>query len=150
VVLLAFSLAATKLPWYVVPAYPGLALLIGGFLDSFGKKKWPYFAITASYLLLLGLIVHSLHWEARYAPDLRPFSLVPLKQSTGIFSLSKNIRPAFIYYLDRPELLTTPEALPKLWQAKSAALLSDAEKKRIFLKGAKELKAANGLVLLEK
>ena len=149
VVVLAFSLAATKLPWYVVPAYPGLALLLGGFLDSFGKKR-PYFALTASYLLLLGLIGHSLHWEARYAPDLRPFSKVQLKQSTGILSLSKTIRPAFIYYLDRPELLTTPEELPEQWQKKSAALLSDVEKKTIFLKGAKELKAANGLVLLEK
>ena len=37
----AFSLAATKLPWYVVPAYPGLALLVGGWLDGVLERQAP-------------------------------------------------------------------------------------------------------------
>lgn len=37
----AFSLAATKLPWYVAPAYPGLALLLGGWLDGWLERESP-------------------------------------------------------------------------------------------------------------
>lgn len=40
-VLAAFSLAATKLPWYVVPMYPGLALLVGAYLDHLMARKAP-------------------------------------------------------------------------------------------------------------
>ena len=55
----AFSVASTKLPSYVTPCYPGIALLIGGFLNDFasGAKipsaRWRR---TASTLGLIALI----------------------------------------------------------------------------------------------
>jgi 4-amino-4-deoxy-L-arabinose transferase-like glycosyltransferase len=51
-VLGAFSLAATKLPWYVVPAYPAIALLIGGFLDRVMADPRPARALGWAWLLL--------------------------------------------------------------------------------------------------
>ncbi|WP_019508093.1 glycosyltransferase family 39 protein [Pleurocapsa sp. PCC 7319] len=43
VYLLAISLMVTKLPWYVIPIYPGLSLLIGASLAAAWKKgKYPY------------------------------------------------------------------------------------------------------------
>lgn len=43
VYLLAISLMATKLPWYVIPIYPGLALLIGSSLEiPWQKQQYPY------------------------------------------------------------------------------------------------------------
>lgn len=39
VYLLATSLMATKLPWYIIPIYPGLSLLIGASLASAWQKK---------------------------------------------------------------------------------------------------------------
>ncbi|MBO9539560.1 glycosyltransferase family 39 protein [bacterium] len=48
-VFVAFSLAATKLPWYVVPMYPGLALLIGGYLDHLLARKVPARALGRAW-----------------------------------------------------------------------------------------------------
>ena len=40
----AVSLMATKLPWYIIPLYPGLALLVGVSLDqSWSKHRFAYF-----------------------------------------------------------------------------------------------------------
>ncbi len=42
VYLLAISLMATKLPWYVIPIYPGLSLFIGASLNTAWQKRSPY------------------------------------------------------------------------------------------------------------
>lgn len=43
--LMTISLMATKLPWYIIPIYPGLSLLIGGGLGRVWQQKLiPYFA----------------------------------------------------------------------------------------------------------
>lgn len=55
VYLLAISLMVTKLPWYVIPIYPGLSLLIGASLTSaWQKTKYPY--QWKIYLSLITLI----------------------------------------------------------------------------------------------
>lgn len=44
VYLLAISLMVTKLPWYIIPLYPGLSLLIGASLaNAIQTKKYPSF-----------------------------------------------------------------------------------------------------------
>ncbi len=44
VYLLAISLMATKLPWYVIPIYPGLSLLIGASLNTaWQRRRYPYY-----------------------------------------------------------------------------------------------------------
>ena len=53
----AFSLAATKLPWYVVPAYPGMALLVGGYLDDLLKRPRTPRVLGWAWLGLGGLLL---------------------------------------------------------------------------------------------
>lgn len=59
--LLAISLMATKLPWYVIPVYPGLSLLLGARLaKSWQSQQAPrHWAIALSILVVIcwGIIV---------------------------------------------------------------------------------------------
>lgn len=56
-----FSVAQTKLPSYVTPCYPGVALLIGGFVAQFtqgttlGSRLWSRLAMVA--LILVGTVL---------------------------------------------------------------------------------------------
>lgn len=60
VYLTLFSFAATKLPSYVTPCYPALALLCSCFLVHFAKQRtiipagWPYFCL--SFVVIVGLV----------------------------------------------------------------------------------------------
>jgi 4-amino-4-deoxy-L-arabinose transferase-like glycosyltransferase len=56
-VLVAFSLAATKLPWYVVPMYPGLALAVGAYLDHLMARKAPAPRLGRAWQILGGLLL---------------------------------------------------------------------------------------------
>lgn len=68
----AFSLAGTKLPSYVTPCYPALALLTGVFLDQWIAKKttvpivWPRFALgvlaAVGVILLVALPLVAQHY----------------------------------------------------------------------------------------
>jgi 4-amino-4-deoxy-L-arabinose transferase-like glycosyltransferase len=210
-VLGAFSLAATKLPWYVVPAYPALALLIGGALDQLtaaprtarllggawallgllvavaapvlafsagpdrayapaalvlglglvlggsllvrGRPSAPWVVAGATVLTLLALIPASLRWEARFAADLRPLAAASRTQvppALGILYPSETTRPAFVYYLDRPEILLSRDDLPRHWEANPAALLTEADWAAMGdrLPGARVAASASGMVLL--
>lgn len=70
--LLAVSLMATKLPWYIIPLYPGLSLLIGASLDRAWKKKIaPYFwRISLSLLSLICWIVSVYYGLISKSPEL--------------------------------------------------------------------------------
>ncbi len=210
-VLGAFSLAATKLPWYVVPAYPAIALLLGGYLDrlidhprssrplawawlalgvaviiggvllagsprpdqayalaalilgiglilgggliAWGRQAGPWVVLGATYFTILALLPASLRWEARFAADLRPLataSHAQVAEGLGILYVSETTRPAFVYYLDRPEVLVTRESLPERWEANPAALLNDADWEAMALRlpGARAVASASGMVLV--
>lgn len=212
-VLGAFSLAATKLPWYVVPAYPAIALLLGAFLErlvvdprSMRPLGWawlllglavtvgggvlglsagpdrgyapaalvlglgllmggtmiarsrgtgPWVVAGATYLTILALIPASLRWEARFAPDLRPLaeaSHTEVADGLGLLYVSETTRPAFVYYLDRFEVLTAREAVPERWEANPAALLSEADWREMAsrLPGARAVASASGMILLSR
>ena len=69
VYLLAVSLMATKLPWYIIPIYPGLSLLIGASLDrAWQKNLAPYFwRVSLSLLSLicwLSIIYYGLVYDS--------------------------------------------------------------------------------------
>ena len=49
VYLLAISLMATKLPWYIIPAYPAISFIIGANL----AKIWDNFGVYRNYLLII-------------------------------------------------------------------------------------------------
>ncbi|HEY9900348.1 MAG TPA: glycosyltransferase family 39 protein [Pantanalinema sp.] len=56
-VLVAFSMAATKLPWYVVPMYPGLALMVGAYLDHLMARKAPAVGLGRAWQVLGALLL---------------------------------------------------------------------------------------------
>ncbi|MEO0836653.1 MAG: glycosyltransferase family 39 protein [Cyanobacteria bacterium J06642_3] len=63
VYLLTVSVMATKLPWYIIPIYPGLALLVGVSLEqAWSQKNIPaYWRITFSFLAMIcwgGIVYH--------------------------------------------------------------------------------------------
>src|SRR5262249_21071322 len=66
--LLFFTLSGSKLPTYVLPAFPPLALALGYYLSGSGlaATRWPKTVAAASFALLL--VGHSilLPWYARY------------------------------------------------------------------------------------
>jgi 4-amino-4-deoxy-L-arabinose transferase-like glycosyltransferase len=55
VYLLAISLMKTKLPWYVIPLYPGLSLLIGASLSKIWQKKQSayFWQVSLSFITLV-------------------------------------------------------------------------------------------------
>ena len=55
VYLIAISLMVTKLPWYVMPIYPGLSLLIGGGLATAWQKKQCLFSWKISLSILTAI-----------------------------------------------------------------------------------------------
>jgi 4-amino-4-deoxy-L-arabinose transferase-like glycosyltransferase len=69
-----WSLCSTKLPHYVLPAYPPLAILIACFIQAWRERPeafslwWPRLALTSLFVVGLGMII-VLPWAAsRYVP----------------------------------------------------------------------------------
>ncbi len=132
VVVVPFSIVATKLPWYVVPAYPALALLAAGALDALpiqARRPWlPWALVGGTLAILLGFVATTLNWEERYAPDLRPLAHAADRvPGSGILTLARHIRPAFIYYLDHPEIRVDRKQLVARWPEVRAAVLTDPQ-----------------------
>jgi len=62
--LLAISLMATKLPWYVIPLYPGLSLLVGASLSkAWTKNQAPYFWKISFSLLAVICWIGSIYYS---------------------------------------------------------------------------------------
>ena len=70
--LLAVSLMATKLPWYIIPIYPGLSLLVGASLNRvWQKNQAPYFWRVSLSLLSLICWLGSIYYGLVYdSPDI--------------------------------------------------------------------------------
>ena len=117
--LLLFSLAQTKLPWYIILIYPGIALLISGALSELlgGPRTLAACAfVLAVFYFRLPAIVDG-------SPDVKQFAkgvtqIVPSNEAIYVYSQhepeingnvvqhnyrgAQNLRPALIYYLDHP------------------------------------------------
>ena len=72
VYLLAVSLMATKLPWYIIPIYPGLSLLIGASLArAWQKNLAPYFwRICLSLLSLICWLASIYYGSVSDSPEI--------------------------------------------------------------------------------
>jgi len=117
--LLLFSLAQTKLPWYVILIYPGIALLISVALSDLlrGRRALAAcaFALAVFYFRLPAIVDGS--------PDVKQLAkgvtqIVPSKESIYVYREdepgingdvaqhkyleAQNLRPSLIYYLDNP------------------------------------------------
>lgn len=97
-----FSIARTKLPSYITPCYPGVALLVGVFVDRWlhgqtaTRRYWPY--VSLSCLAIVGCIIGvGLPLAAhRYLPGdewLGALGLIPLAVAiVGFWGLRKGRR----------------------------------------------------------
>jgi 4-amino-4-deoxy-L-arabinose transferase-like glycosyltransferase len=78
---LFFSLSQCKLPTYILPALPPLALALGYFLthSRWRGSRWPGRVAGATFVLLAGAHYLALPWYARYrSPMSRPNEVVRL------------------------------------------------------------------------
>ena len=83
--LVAISLMETKLPWYVIPIYPGLSLLMGSSLDRAWKKKlFPHFWRVSLSLVAIICWLASVYYGFFDAASSKDLWLVLLFLSTSI------------------------------------------------------------------
>src|SRR5262249_44198986 len=73
--LLFFTLSGSKLPTYVLPAFPPLALALGYYLSAskLVRSRWPIAAAGAFFVLLLAGHFVVMPWYARYRSPVARF-----------------------------------------------------------------------------
>ncbi|HEY2917968.1 MAG TPA: glycosyltransferase family 39 protein, partial [Candidatus Binatia bacterium] len=138
--LLLFSLAQTKLPWYVILIYPGIALLISGALSELlgGPRTLAAcaFALTVFYFRFPAIVDGS--------PDVKQFAkgvtqIVPSEESIYVYREdepgingdivqhkylgAQNLRPALIYYLNNALVCVDTNNQSVLEQANNAYVI---------------------------
>jgi hypothetical protein len=143
--LLLFSLAQTKLPWYVILIYPGIALLISGAVTELlgGRRTLAAcaFALAVFYFRLPAIVDGS--------PDVKQFAkgvsqmvssheaiYVYREDEPGVNDNSaqhkylgaQNLRPALIYYLNNPLVCMDTDNLSVLEQANQSYVIAHTER----------------------
>lgn len=117
VTLFLYTLMATKLPWYVVPVYPALAIEVGRLLAEVGKHR-PKVRYTSIAALALGIILAFTHllFMQGFQFSNQMAQMAKIAKSSGrsgpllmIASDPEIDTPAAAFYSDRtPILLETP------------------------------------------
>ena len=89
--LLFFSLSGCKLPTYILPAFPSLALALGCFLanSSWAVSRWPARGGVVSFVVLFGFQNIGLPWYAEHRS--------PLRQSDVLARLCGDPAPVVCY-----------------------------------------------------
>jgi 4-amino-4-deoxy-L-arabinose transferase-like glycosyltransferase len=96
-----FTCARTKLPSYITPIYPGLAMLVGSYLVAWTRKEslsaawWPYWSMTALAVVGVGCAIGLPIALGILFPDerwLAIISLIPLAVAAGGFWALKTER----------------------------------------------------------
>lgn len=116
-VLVFFSLAKSKLVWYIMPIYPAAALMVGIFIDYLSTAaalKWRFFKNDLlRYGVLTGLVVFGLFYlflnrELVYRPDLTGAQAILLQKKNEEFGDETIVYadrielPLILFYLDGP------------------------------------------------
>lgn len=113
-----YTLAATKLAWYILPIYPALALLVAWGLATLLPRAWPVRALALAALLVAVALwnratVEPLHlsWAVK-AVGWCAVNAVPSGETIAFFDPERsyesdqhafwNIRPSVRFYADRP------------------------------------------------
>ncbi len=85
VYLSAISLMVTKLPWYIIPIYPGLSLLIGAALNkAWLKNQFPYFWRVSLSLVVSVCWIASAYYGLLGATSTRDLLIVMLVLAIGL------------------------------------------------------------------
>jgi hypothetical protein len=143
--LLLFSLAQTKLPWYVILIYPGIALLISGAVTELlgGPRTLAAcaFALAVFYFRLPAIVDGS--------PDVKQFAkgvsqmvssheaiYVYREDEPGVngnlaqhkYLGAQNLRPALIYYLNNPLVCMDTDNQSRLERANESYVIVHTER----------------------
>jgi 4-amino-4-deoxy-L-arabinose transferase-like glycosyltransferase len=106
--LLFFTLSGCKLPTYILPAFPPLALALGYYLSQsgWGKSRWPIALATATFALLFALHHVALPWYAEHRSPVRRFDVLQQHCGDPRASVVCYPRPcnAVAFYLGRSDL----------------------------------------------
>jgi 4-amino-4-deoxy-L-arabinose transferase-like glycosyltransferase len=106
-VLALFSLAKSKLVWYIMPIYPAVSLMVGYFMYCFWHALEPYvppvknkvFGVLAMYgVVCFGLLYLILNKELVYPGDLTGAQAQLLVMSDEVYEVDEKV------YVDRIEL----------------------------------------------
>jgi hypothetical protein len=143
--LLLFSLAQTKLPWYVILIYPGIALLISEALSELlGAPR-----ALAACALALALFYFRLPAIVDGSPDVKQFAkgvsqMVSSQEAIYVYREderavnnnitqhdyrgAQNLRPALIYYLKNPLVCVDTRNQSMVEQASESYVIVHAER----------------------
>ncbi len=105
---LFFSLSGSKLPTYILPAFPPLCLAVGAFVAGgrWNRSPWPR-AVAVAGFLLLGLVHHVLvPWYAWYRSPMRQPNVIRRyceDRSTPVICYPRNV-DSVAFYLGRSDL----------------------------------------------
>lgn len=72
--IIIFTLAKTRLTWYILPAYPGIALAVGTALTFFARNHQ---AKAVLNILVVGMLVQMIFHATQYINPTAPSSLLP-------------------------------------------------------------------------
>jgi hypothetical protein len=127
-----FNLVHARLSWYLVPTYPAIAILIGGFV-TFALPRWPRTVVVA--VCLVGTLIWNLrslqplnymrHVRALGAciqATTRPDETIGFFDAVGRYKHSNqhvfwNVGPAARFYADRPMVGLVDRASVERWLA---------------------------------
>ena len=143
--LLLFSLAQTKLPWYVILIYPGIALLISGAVtELLGGPR-----TLAACAFVLALFYFRLPAIVNGSPDVKQFvkgvsQMVSSDEAIYVYREdehdvndnitqhkylgAQNLRPALIYYLKNPLVCVNTDDRSTLEQPNDSYVITHAER----------------------
>lgn len=118
VYLALFSLAKTKLPSYITPCYPGLAIAIGAFVDRWSQQEvdvpiiWQRFAFGSLIAVGIGVLIAIPILAALFVPgeaSLALLGLIPLIGGIAAFVMAEKRRHRHsIYATTCTALLMSP------------------------------------------
>jgi 4-amino-4-deoxy-L-arabinose transferase-like glycosyltransferase len=127
---LAFTLAATKLPHYILPVWPALAIAVARVVDS-GKpadearirRIWRLASVGAAVLLVLALVVGPVVEQSK--PVTRIAEIVRTTHVDGPLFAYEFAEPSLVFYTGRPLIEIPNEATLVEWaRAPGPALLA--------------------------
>jgi len=117
IVFLIFSLASSKIVWYIIPLYPAASIMVGVFIDDVYKKISERLTVLKKPLtMFLGIFICTIcylmylfyHKEMVYTADLTKAEaeLMQLKDkelgTEEMFYIDRILPPLVMYYTDSP------------------------------------------------
>lgn len=117
-ILLIVTLVRTKLPWYIVPAYPAASITVAWVLAKIIKEKRRLWVFPAMVLAMALHVPYSHLWDLDYAREIKGIAPIVQKHvpvGTRVHLYDFHEAPATHFYIERPNsYVDNPAALEAL------------------------------------